>query len=316
MASASNWMSSIPNSRKIIHVNIPGTHDSGTFNTVVPYAQTQSWSISEQLNNGIRFFDIRLSKVVEIGEEKLPVYILMHGPAPVGGELYNDVLAPIRDFLLSNPSEMVFMSIKEENSRLDMGNADLAFFTQVFPLFYDHHKGLRELTMGDVRGKVVMLNRVTEDYGYVWKDLNIQDEYELEMTYYQQVIVPGVRERTVRICKPWSFDTNDCYEQVIVPGVQERTQSVPVGWDYNKKTEHIATFLRRNTSNPENNLNINFLTASSSDVKFLVPFPHGVAKNATQQNRFIARKNWQANGMIFPMDYPTQEAIDKIITSN
>lgn len=73
-----NWMSGIPDERYLCEINLPGTHDSATaycknstgnavklfghpvFNTG-EYAKTQSLTLSEQLNAGVRYLDLRLS---------------------------------------------------------------------------------------------------------------------------------------------------------------------------------------------------------------------------------------------------------------
>ncbi|MCG8804103.1 hypothetical protein G1K75_00285 [Tenacibaculum finnmarkense] len=319
MINNKKWMSNISDKTKLVNVNIPGTHDSGTFGTVVAFTKTQDWSIEKQLKNGIRFLDIRLSKIISAGTIKPittipPQYILMHGPAPVGGNFLEDIYTPIFRFLENNPSEMIFMSIKSENSIFTIDHEDMKYFLKL-DKFYDQPKKIEDVELQDVRGKVVLLNRVTENEGYSWNKLNIQDKYELEMGYYQQVIVPGVKERTQKICYP-TFSGLKCYEQVIIPEVKERTQSVPNGWKYEKKTEHISNFIKSNHTNPSNKLNINFLTASSSNPQFYVPFTNGVSTNSRIQNSYIVRKNWSANGMIFPMDYPVNECINKIIESN
>jgi len=58
------WMSLLDRKLKINEINIPGTHDSGTYNVAIvksPIAQTQYLNIKEQLENGIKYLDIRLS---------------------------------------------------------------------------------------------------------------------------------------------------------------------------------------------------------------------------------------------------------------
>ena len=91
-----NWMSGIPDDRYIYEFNIPGTHDSGTKNVwnelwkwvpvptplfpVIPvlipiymdiapflkaFARCQDLSISEQLDIGVRAFDLRITNYVK-----------------------------------------------------------------------------------------------------------------------------------------------------------------------------------------------------------------------------------------------------------
>ena len=52
-------MKNLSDNSKITEFSIPGTHDSGAL-LPIPFAQTQKLSFANQLNNGIRFLDIRL----------------------------------------------------------------------------------------------------------------------------------------------------------------------------------------------------------------------------------------------------------------
>lgn len=55
-----HWMQYLPDDMQISQINMPGTHDSGT--RYVEYsdvAKCQSRSIPEQMDDGIRVFDIR-----------------------------------------------------------------------------------------------------------------------------------------------------------------------------------------------------------------------------------------------------------------
>ncbi len=319
MANTSNWMSTIPDSKKIINVNIPGTHDSGTFNSAVPYTKTQDWSIEQQLNQGIRFLDIRLSKIVSkdiakpFSIKNSAVYILMHGPAPVGGDFAHTVLSPINQFLDKNPTEMVFMSIKSEESKYPIDAADMEEFATL-ERSYDHKKNIEDVEMSDLRGKIVLLNRVTSNCGYPWNLFNIQDSYELHMHYYEKVIIPGIPARHHKVCLPWPLN-NHCHT-VTIPGITERTQKTPNGWNYAQKTSHISDFLKKDPTNANNKLNINFLTASSSDIKYYPLFTNGVLRNSQIQNNYITNKGWSENGMIFPIDFPNTNLMKKIISSN
>jgi 1-phosphatidylinositol phosphodiesterase len=58
-----NWMSRIDDSKKIVLINIPGTHDSAAYcmNRIsFKCAKTQELTIAQQLEIGIRDFDISL----------------------------------------------------------------------------------------------------------------------------------------------------------------------------------------------------------------------------------------------------------------
>ena len=61
-----NWMSRLPDDKKIVLINLAGTHDSAAFDMLNlqsnKLAQCQFFSISEQLMIGIRKFDIRATE--------------------------------------------------------------------------------------------------------------------------------------------------------------------------------------------------------------------------------------------------------------
>ena len=76
-----NWMSGISGDKMLYEINIPGTHDASmtwvyapsyAAHTMHQYARTQLLSIPEQLNAGVRLFDVRISNV--LGSMGLPPY--------------------------------------------------------------------------------------------------------------------------------------------------------------------------------------------------------------------------------------------------
>lgn len=133
------------------------------------------------------------------------------------------------------------------------------------------------------------------------------------MNYYEQTITPEIPETTQRICIPF---TDTCWEQVITPHIPATTQRMPNGWRYEEKTNAINQFINANSENTAGTLNFNFLSALGDTPTYFPVFTSGIHKNAEQQNQFIERKNWKVNGMIFPMDYPSDSVITKIIDSN
>lgn len=65
--SGHNWMSGISDSTALTDITMPGTHDSGTRNVDLPaWSKTQTLSITEQLNIGVRYFDLRLEHVSDV----------------------------------------------------------------------------------------------------------------------------------------------------------------------------------------------------------------------------------------------------------
>lgn len=108
------WMQYVDDERKISELTIPGTHDTGTFQVInIGPAKCQTLKLTDQLNAGIRYLDIRAAK----GNDNDGVLWLYHGKPPFGSNL-NITLSQVIDvclkFLEQNPTETILMSIKQE----------------------------------------------------------------------------------------------------------------------------------------------------------------------------------------------------------
>jgi 1-phosphatidylinositol phosphodiesterase len=181
-----SWMKYIPGTTKLTEMTIPGTHDSGSQWGGMA-AETQDLTVREQLDRGVRFVDIRLKWIFY--DHELYVY---HGPFPQHATLIT-VLVEIRDFLISNPTETVIMSVKDEGHR---GNHP-RWLDRIYQIIgeWDHLLWLRSYnpTLDEVRGRIVLFNRFDNVFGLKaegWKDcvfhsywnnvgLRVQDCYHL-----------------------------------------------------------------------------------------------------------------------------------------
>ena len=77
-AAVNNWMGGLPDGTALGTMSIPGTHDSGAMHGGLA-VQTQSLTIAEQLQAGLRYFDIRLRRTktafaVHHGREALDAF--------------------------------------------------------------------------------------------------------------------------------------------------------------------------------------------------------------------------------------------------
>ena len=151
---ASNWMSTIPNTTPLNNIAIPGTHDSGaTIDMILSgTAKCQTLTIAEQLEAGVRFFDIRLRRV----NGELHVY---HGY--VDQKLtFDEVLSACYTFLEKNPDEALIVCIKEE---YDATGTNAAFDTMVAAKIAQNasvwYTDPSIPTLGSVRGKIVLMRR-------------------------------------------------------------------------------------------------------------------------------------------------------------
>lgn len=179
-----NWMSYLEDSRKLSELTLPGTHDSMTYTITkglikglsnevlegivgsltlgglitveVIYRCTncQTLTLSEQLEAGIRFLDIRLRK----DGNKLEAY---HGGIRLHvnfGEIQDTCVS----FLKANPGETIIMSIKNE----DKGRENTEdIYSSLWPSI--HSDAYRDFwytedripCLAEVRKKVVLMRR-------------------------------------------------------------------------------------------------------------------------------------------------------------
>lgn len=174
-------MSNLSDDRKLILINIPGSHDSAAYNmhyfgTV--FAQCQDLNIMGQLKAGTRKFDIRVTNnncifscgINRIVEEHDYDIICCHGicncyHTDEGGNKINltlkSVLLDMKNFLEENPTEIIVYSMAS-------GRGDKVYnFNRAFQIF---EKIVGEisinynsnLTIGECRGKIVKLNTKSE----------------------------------------------------------------------------------------------------------------------------------------------------------
>lgn len=160
------WMSNIPDNKKLVLINIPGTHDSCAFHMNrlgSDFATTQYYNIKQQLEIGIRKIDIRITsryKLQEIDED----IITCHGMCDCYvsskfGDMrkltYKSVLLDVREFLEKNPTETVMIGTYK--GRGDIRN--LIRSNEIFQKYVGDIaiKYNENLLLGDARGKIIIL---------------------------------------------------------------------------------------------------------------------------------------------------------------
>ena len=233
-----NWMSSIDENLSLNQINIPGTHDSGTFDISVlttngfleevakrsPAAltvseimqdlgQTQDLDISEQLNSGIRYLDVRLAT----NNDQPDKLYLSHGDTiPVietlpcmntkkGGYLYfDDVINECVYFLSNHRKETIILHLAEE--RIVQKTTDnyslgqLITKSTVLNILYSNYFyiGDKIPKLKDAQNKIVI---VTRKGPYEYKD-SAGNKQSLGI----KLSVPGMGG-----CKDYPEDGNQCY---------------------------------------------------------------------------------------------------------
>ncbi|MFT3692431.1 MAG: phosphatidylinositol-specific phospholipase C [Kofleriaceae bacterium] len=183
------WMAKLPDATNLAAMSIPGTHDSAARMEPIPgVAKTQDLDFQEQLDGGVRFFDLRLRNFQD-------QFWLYHGGIDQSQTL-DDTLATLYGFLDAHPTETIIASVKEEEAAYE---ATLSF-EQLFTQYTDMHPekwsfGTTVPALGDVRGKIVLLRRFDsttiagiDGHPAIWTDnatfdiagdaaLHVEDEY-------------------------------------------------------------------------------------------------------------------------------------------
>lgn len=297
MVDYSNWMKDINDDTYLSKLSIPGTHDAAAYHKLAPPSvQCQGENIGEQLKNGVRFLDVRLSKNFLTLSSNKDDLICCHGNFPVklnGAVKFTDELQNIYDFLKDHSSEAVILSIKQEgNGSWDNANDE---FPKVFKEHYlkdneDKWFLKNEIPkLKDCRGKIVLFRR----FGVNNQD--DQDKFGLSAS-------------------SWSYNTTcDDRGKFCVQDYCEFKDEK----DISKKADYVKDLLKKATdyNNTDNDpkLFINFCSASNFfDVDC---WPHAVAQSLRDAK--ISDEYKKGCGIVV-LDYvnkddwkPAKELVDK-----
>ncbi|KAI9851874.1 MAG: hypothetical protein M1824_002455 [Vezdaea acicularis] len=119
-APLSSWMSALHPSTPLSALSIPGTHNSPTAYPALPSVRCQSVPIPNQLEQGIRFLDIRVHLAsTSPTANSPPPLTLVHGAFPIslrGTHHLLPLLHQITTFLDTHPTETVLLSLKLEGT--------------------------------------------------------------------------------------------------------------------------------------------------------------------------------------------------------
>ncbi|KAK3696546.1 hypothetical protein LTR37_017888 [Vermiconidia calcicola] len=160
----SKWMNAYPDFTPLSALSIPGTHNSPTCHSALPSVRCQAVNPTKQLENGVRFFDVRVQVDDADQGARTPALQLVHSAFPIsltGPKRVKDLFDDIYEFLENNPSETVISSLKREGR----GNGTDAIFSErlkehyVTPNAQRWHTAPGVPTLGEVRGKIVLLRR-------------------------------------------------------------------------------------------------------------------------------------------------------------
>ncbi|KAI0999149.1 hypothetical protein K3495_g9045 [Podosphaera aphanis] len=160
------WMSTLQDDIPVSALSIPGTHNSPTCYTALPSVRCQAVGVAEQLQNGVRFLDIRVQpeRPADPSHDGL---ILVHSAFPIsltGNKYFCDLMTTVYRFLDASPRETVIISLKREG----VGKAT---DQQLSRILYDHYTRdqrrwfteNRIPLLREVRGKIVLIRRFALD---------------------------------------------------------------------------------------------------------------------------------------------------------
>ena len=169
-----DWMARLPDERPLSHICLPGSHDSATAHTqstgmisgavswICRAINCQSLSISEQLNAGVRFLDLRLYPEKD-GPGSIQ-FVCVHGAGKLRYTCtwseseralkFEEVQHECQAFLEAHPTETIVMSIKKEDGDDNL----MAELPKLFvPDLWYTDSVVPALSM--VRGKMVLVRR-------------------------------------------------------------------------------------------------------------------------------------------------------------
>ena len=164
-----DWLDMVRDETKVCKLSIPGTHDTmtgmGFYQPVLKYvfnmtAISQVSNLEEQMNNGIRFFDIRpVVSTDTIGKKK--ILRLTHGISELD-VTFEWTIDQLQNYLKAHPSEFFIAKLQFDNGFEDQ--KDL-FSLLSAVLNQSKYQGLfiedwrPDITVGEMRGKILWLSR-------------------------------------------------------------------------------------------------------------------------------------------------------------
>ncbi|KAJ5157727.1 uncharacterized protein N7482_008827 [Penicillium canariense] len=180
------WMKNYSDETLLVHMNIPGTHDSTTWNytqatqdatrgltdlnqVTVPVPETfrcQELPLIHMLNMGIRAFDLRYAF-----DPTNTTIIFYHSQALLSEiATLNDVLFGFYQWLDDHPSETLFLSLQYEGSTAKYASNDAALQLQLYdtltsPVARHYFVQTKDQlgTLGQARGKLTLMRRFDLD---------------------------------------------------------------------------------------------------------------------------------------------------------
>lgn len=146
--SGSAWTSAIADNKSLKDIAIPGTHNSATWKMITGETKCQNRNIGDQLNDGIRYFDIRVGYNGQ----------LYHGDFACSVTLEDIISACVRH-IGEHPKETVLVMLSWEGVQSYGLGAFQSWCAPVFHTWQRYwHFSEYIPKMEAVRGKIVLIN--------------------------------------------------------------------------------------------------------------------------------------------------------------
>ena len=166
---ATDWLSMVRDETKVCKLTIPGTHDTmtgmGFYQPVLKYifnttAISQVSTLEEQMNSGLRFFDIRpVVSTDTIAKKK--ILRLTHGISELD-ITFEWTIDQLQSYLKAHPSEFFIVKLQFDNGFEDQKDlytllSNVLHMSKYQGLFVDNWRP--DITVGEMRGKILLLSR-------------------------------------------------------------------------------------------------------------------------------------------------------------
>ncbi len=227
-----NWMSGVPDDKKLFELTIPGTHDSVTeYVQFAHISQCQDLNISDQLDIGIRALDLRVEPIGNRLGMVHSVAKAFNNPGRNANQMdMHDVLLRCYDFLKAHPSETIIIQFKNDNNKENEKSFDNLVNSYIKGNEDKWYLENRVPTLGECRGKIVLIRRCDMDAeneaytpqntgidfsNWVEQDEAIPDALQLETN--------GIDEAVFIIQDRFKYKPEPRWDECIEPFLNDRT---------------------------------------------------------------------------------------------
>lgn len=251
------WMRELHDDILLSALSIPGTHNSPACHVAAPSVRCQSVGPREQLQNGVRFFDIRVQPQYPEDPDKDEL-VLVHSVFPIsftGNKYFRDLMDEVNEFLDNNPSETLIISLKREgpgeHTDQQLSRILRDHYARPDSRWYTHPK---IPTLGEVRGKVVLIRR-----------FNIQERLKHEHDNHGWGIdASGWADNTPHaMCPSGQICVQDFYEVMESENIDEKIKFVTEQIGRASAVRYPRGVLPGPNATRAHPFYINFLTASN-----------------------------------------------------